>query len=76
MNKFNKIQGITSILYRGYYFFLKWFVLKPLVKLGYIINGKIIGDVKWYQRHYTTPVRWVWLNNVSYKLTKYVLFQG
>lgn len=53
---------------------VKWIVLKPLVKLSYIINGKMMGDIKWYQRHFTTTVRWRWLNSVTYKLTKYVMF--
>lgn len=63
-----------SIIRRFYFFLVKWFALKPLVKLSYIINGKMMGDVKWYQRHFTTPVRWKWLSNVTYRLTKYVMF--
>jgi len=66
---------LTYAVVRIFYFFLvKWVVLKPLVKLSYIINGKIMSDVKWYQKYFTTPVTWKWLNNITYKLTKYVMF--
>ena len=63
-----------NVIRRFYFFLVKWFVLKPLIKLSYIINGKMMGDIKWYQRHFTTPVRWKWLSNVTYRLTKYVMF--
>ena len=63
-----------SVIRRFYFFLVKWLVLKPLIKLSYIINGKMMGDIKWYQRNFTTPVRWRWLNNVTYRLSKYVLF--
>ena len=66
------LQG--AVIRRFYFLLVKWLLLKPLVKLSYIINGKMMGDVKWYQRHFTTPVRWKWLNNVTYKLTKYIMF--
>jgi hypothetical protein len=66
--------NILAVIHRFYFLLVKCLVLKPLVKISYIINGKIMGDVKWYQRHFTTPVRWKWLNRVSYKLTKYVMF--
>ena len=46
------------VIRRSYFLLVKWLVLKPLIKLSYIINGKMMGDVKWYQRHFTTPVRW------------------
>lgn len=65
---------VSAVIRRFYFLLVKWLVLKPLVELSYIINGKIMGDVKWYQRHFTTPVRCRWLNNVTYKLTKYVMF--
>lgn len=75
MNNSERPQLTISRFIRRFYFFLvKWLVLKPLVKLSYIINGKMIGDVKWYQRHFTTPIKWKWLNRVTYKLTKYVIF--
>ena len=75
MNNSEKPQlTIPRVIRRFYFFLVKWLVLKPLVKLSYIINGKMMGDVKWYQRHFTTPVKWKWLNRVSYKLTKYVMF--
>ena len=64
---------IPRVIRRFYFFLVKWLVSKPLVKLSYIINGKVMGDVKWYQRHFTTPIKWKWLNRVSYKLTKYVM---
>ena len=65
--------GVSAVIRRFYFFLVKWLVLKPLVKISYIINGKMIGDVKWYQRHFTMPVRWKWLNSVTYRLTKYVM---
>ena len=65
---------VYAVIRRFYFLLVKWLVLKPLVKLSYIINGKMMGDVKWYQRHFTMPVRWKWLNSVTYKLTKYVMF--
>ena len=68
------IFWVYAVIRRFYFFLVKCLVLKPLVKLSYIINGKMMGDVKWYQRHFTTPVKWKWLNRVSYKLTKYVMF--
>ena len=71
----NPARNETLVIIRRFYFFLvKWLVLKPLVKLSYIINGKLMGDVKWYQRRFTTPVRWKWLSNVTYRLSKYVVF--
>jgi len=63
-----------AVIRRFYFFLVKWLVLKPLAKLSYIINGKMMGDVKWYQRHFTMPFRWKRLNSVTYKLTKYVMF--
>lgn len=66
--------NILAVICRFYFIVVKWLILKPLVKLNYIINGKMMGDIKWYQRHFTTPVRWKWLNIVTYKLTKYVMF--
>jgi hypothetical protein len=66
---------IDGVMLSFWYSTIKWLILKPLVKLSYIINGKMIGDIKWYQRHFTKPVRWQWLNRVSYKLTKYVMFK-
>lgn len=54
---------------------VKWLALKPLVKLNFIINGKVMGDIKWYQRHFTTPARWQCLNKTTYKLTKYTMFK-
>lgn len=65
---------VYAVIRRFYFLVVKWLVLKPLINLSYIINGKIMGDVKWYQRHFTTPVRWKWLNRITYKLTKYVMF--
>ena len=66
---------IHVVMLSFWYSTVKWLVLKPLVKLSYIINGKVIGDVKWYQRHFTTPARWKWLNNITYKLSIYVMFK-
>ena len=71
---FNATSHKTAVIGSFYFFLVKWLVLKPLVKLSYIINGKMMGDVKWYQRRFTTPVRWKWLSNVTYRLTKYVMF--
>lgn len=65
---------VYAVIRRFYFLVVKWLVLKPLINLSYIINGKIMGDVKWYQRHFTTPVRWEWLNRITYKLAKYVMF--
>ena len=65
---------IADVIRRFYFVIVKWLVLKPLVELSYIINGKMIGDVKWYQRHFNTPVSWKWIDSVTYKLTKYVMF--
>ena len=65
---------VYAVIRRFYFLLVKWLLLKPLVKLSYIINGKMMGDVKWYQRHFTMHVRWKWLNSVTYKLTKYVMF--
>jgi hypothetical protein len=83
-NNFNKITQMSNLartpqlnilaVTQVYFFLVKWFILKPLVKLSYIINGKMMGDVKWYQRHFTTRVKWKWLNSVTYKLTKYLMF--
>jgi hypothetical protein len=66
---------IHVVMLSFWYSTVKWLVLKPLVKLHFIINGKVIGDIKWYQRHFTQPVRWQWLNKVTYKLTKYTMFK-
>ena len=73
-NEQNPQLTIPRVIRRFYFQLVKWLVLKPLVKLSYIINGKMMGDVKWYQRHFTTPIKWKWLNSVTYKLTKYVMF--
>ena len=53
---------------------VKFLILKPMVKLSYIINGKVMGKVKWYQRNFTGDYKWKWLNRTAYKLTKYVMF--
>ena len=68
------LLSLFSVIRRFYFFLVKWLLLKPIVKLTYIINGKMIGKVKWYQRHYTSPPKWKWLNRTAYKLSKYVAF--
>ena len=75
-SKENETKALSqdAVIRRFYFLLVKWLLLKPLVKLSYIINGKMLGDAKWYQRHFTMPVRWKWLNSVTYKLTKYVMF--
>jgi len=57
-----------------YFWLVKWLVLKPMIKIGYIINGKLIGRKKWYQRSWDGKVRNNWIHITSYKLTKHVLF--
>lgn len=75
ITKLNKKKSsICGIICKFYFFLVKWLVLKPLIKMNHIINGKIIGDVKWYQRRFTMPVKSKWLNSVTYKLTKYLVF--
>lgn len=68
------LLNLFSVIRRFYFFLVKWLLLKPLVKLSYIINGKMIGEVKWYQRHFTGKSRWRWLSRVACKLSKYVAF--
>ena len=54
---------------------VKWLVLKPLVRLSFIINGRIMGDKKWYESHFTTPIRSKSLSRTTYRLTKYIMFK-
>ena len=59
-----------------YYLFVKWVVFKPMTKLCYIVNGKMFGKVRWYQKHYITGrCTWPWLGRSAYKLGKYVMFE-
>jgi hypothetical protein len=64
----------TAVISRFYIFLVKYVLLKPLVQINYIINGKMMGKIKWYQRSFTTPVKSRFLNTISYKLSKYVMF--
>jgi hypothetical protein len=64
----------TAVVSRFYIFLVKYILLKPLVQINYIINGKMMGKIKWYQRSFSTPVKIRFLNTISYKLSKYVMF--
>lgn len=57
-----------------YIFLVKYMTFKPLVKLSYIINGRTLGEPKWYQRKFDGNVRWKWLMTTAYELGKYVTF--
>lgn len=70
-----KALSQIAVMCSFYFFLIKWLVLKPLVKLSYIINGKQMGKIRWYQRSFSMPIRWKWLNTITYKLTKYVHFR-
>ena len=65
---------ILSIVMFSFKTAVKFVVLKPLVELSYIINGKAMGEIKWYQKKYNGVIKWKWLNNSTYKLTKWVMF--
>ena len=66
---------IKYLLYSFWYSIVKWIVLKPLLKLGYIINGKLIGEIKWYQKQFTTPVKNKILSDITFQITKYIMFK-
>lgn len=59
-----------------YFWLVKWLLLKPMVKLSYIINGKSLGTVRWCQRKFNPSkgFNWNWLGVTAYKLSKYVMF--
>lgn len=64
----------NAVISRFYIFLVKYLILKPLVQINYIVNGKMMGKIKWYQRSFTTPIRSRFLNTMSYNLSKYVMF--
>lgn len=66
---------IHVVMLSFWYSTVKWLVLKPLVKLSFILNGRVIGKKKWYERHFTHPIRYKRLNRLCYNLTKYVMFK-
>jgi hypothetical protein len=67
--------AIHVVMLSFWYSTVKWLILKPLVKLSYILNGRIMGKKKWYERHFTNPIRYRRLSRLTYKLTKYVMFK-
>ena len=67
-------QWILSVVMFSFKLVVKFLVLKPLVKLSYIINGKVSGKIRWYQKKYNGVIKWKWLNRVCYQLTKWVMF--
>ena len=58
-----------------WYSTVKWLVLKPLVKLSFVLNDRMMGKNKWYERHFTNAIRYKRFNRLCYKLTKYVMFK-
>ena len=55
-------------------FLIKWLLCKPMTKLSYIVNGKSMGETKWYQKEYKGgKPTWPWLLHTAYKLAKYNL---
>ena len=66
-----------KIIINLYFWIVKWFAFKPITKLSYIVNGKMLGPKKWYERTYDMEngSRWKWLTTVAYKLGKYVCFR-
>lgn len=52
-------------------FLVRYILFKPLCKLDYIVNGKIIGPIRWYQRPFS--VRWRLLHHITYELAKFVM---
>jgi hypothetical protein len=64
----------NAVISRFYIFLVKYVLLKPLVQINYVVNGKMMGEIKWYQRSFTTPIRSRFLNTISYNLSKYVMF--
>ena len=64
----------NAVISRFYIFLVKYLILKPLVQINYIVNGKMMGKIKWYQRSFTKPIRNRFLNTISYNLSKYVMF--
>ena len=76
MNKLNTNNHLlkNAVISRFYIFLVKYLILKPLVQINYIVNGKMMGKIKWYQRSFTKPIRNRFLNTISYNLSKYVMF--
>lgn len=66
---------MMTTLKKGYIFILKWLVLKPLVRLSWMVNGKILSPVRWYERKWDGHIRWRWLSDYTYWLTKYITFR-
>lgn len=69
---------LTQLWWGFHFWFVKWFILKPLVKLNNIVNGRFLSQFtkkKWYNMPFKSPCRCKWLNTTSYKLTKYVIFK-
>mgnify|MGYP000937051868 CR=1 FL=1 len=67
--------SLNVVMLSFWYSTVKWLILKPFVKLSYILNGRIMGKKKWYERHFTNPIRYRGLSRLTYKLTKYVMFK-
>lgn len=66
---------LYAVMCSFWYRTVRCVILKPLVQLNYIVNGVIMKEPKWYQRHLTTPLRNRKLSRLAYKLTKYVMFK-
>lgn len=58
-----------------YIFIVKWLLIKPITKLSYILNGRIIGKPKWYEKkQFVSPVPYPRVLQAAYKLSKYAMF--
>ena len=66
---------IHVVMLSFWYSTVKWLILKPLVKLSFVLNGRMIGKKKWYESHFTNPIRYKILTKLCYNLTKYVMFK-
>jgi hypothetical protein len=66
---------IHVVMLSFWYSIVRCLVLKPLVKISSIFNGRIMGKKKWYERHFTPTIRHKRLNRICYRLTMYVIFK-
>jgi len=49
--------SLHVVMLSFWYSTVKWLVLKPLLKVSYILNGRMMGKRKWYERHFTNPIK-------------------
>ena len=67
---------LIQLWWKFHFWFVKWFAMKPMVELNWIINGKYGKSKKWYHSKFNGIPNWKWLSDNSNNILKYVFNNG